>query len=281
MRFRLSIIFYKLISVMIFSITASTIAYAQSITVAIAIPFFDDREETSRMRVDHSDWQELLDTYLVDTHESGINRFSYNQVTTGDKLKLQRYLEYLQSFEPRQFNSNEQKSFWVNLFNSMAVFIVLNEDDDELVSIREIRSGFLTAGPWKLNSLNVVQQNLTLDDIENGILRPILNDNRINYVIQHASLGDANLQKIAFTGENIEGLLEQAAKDFINSPRAVSIVGGKLLLSEIYSRYAIDFADNFGGLIDYLKKYINPEMAAQLERFTEAEYVYDWDLNQP
>lgn len=281
MKFRLPNTFYKLIAVMFFSITASTVVSAQALTETIAIPFFDDREETSRMRVSHSDWQELLDTYLIDTHQSGINRFSYNRVTTGDKLKLQRYLEYLQSFEPRQFNSNEQKAYWVNLFNSMTVFIILNEDDDELVSIREIRSGFLTAGPWKLKSLNVVQQDLTLDDIENRILRPILKDNRINYVIQHASLGDANLQKTAFTGDNIEDLLEQASKDFINSSRAVSIVGGKLLLSEIYSRYAIDFADNFGGLIDHLKKYINPEMAAQLERFTEAEYVYDWDLNQP
>ena len=266
---------------MVLSITSSSIARAQSLVETTIIPFWDDREETSRMRVNHSEWQGLLDTYLIDTHQSGINRFDYNRVTTGDKLKLQRYLEYLQNFEPRQFNSNEQKAFWINLFNSMTIFIILNEDDDKLISIREIRSGFLTAGPWKLNSLKVVQQDLSLDDIENGILRPILKDSRINYVIQHASLGDANLQKKAFTGENIEGLLEQAAKDFINSSRAVSIVGGKLVLSGIYSQYAGDFAENFGGLIGHLKKYINPDMAAQLDRFSEAEYKYNWDLNHP
>ena len=266
---------------MVLSITSSSIARAQSLVETSIIPFWDDREETSRMRVNHSEWQNLLDTYLIDTHQSGINRFDYDRVTTGDKLKLQGYLEYLQNFEPRQLNSNEQKAFWLNLFNSMTIFIILNENDDKLISIREIRSGFLTAGPWKLNSLKVVQQDLSLDNIENGILRPILKDSRINYVIQHASLGDANLQKTAFTGENIEGLLEQAAKDFINSSRGVRIVGGNLFLSEIYRWYAIDFAEDFSGLVNHLRKYINPDMAAQLERFTEAQYRYNWDLNRP
>ena len=245
------------------------------------IAFWDDREDNSSLKTDHGPWQEILTKYVNDQHPSGINRFDYDGISAQDKDSLDAYLNYLQSMEPRQLSSEEQKAYWINLYNASTVLLVVS-DDRELSSIRQIKSGFFTPGPWSKKILMVSQQELSLDDIEHGILRPIWQDNRIHYAVNCASLGCPNMSKTVFTGENTEALLEQAARDFVNHPRAVSIDnGGRLVLSEIYNWYKADFGDSLGGTIAHLTKYASPKLAAQLSAVKSVSYDYDWALNRP
>ena len=242
--------------------------------------FWDDREAESRLAVDHTPWQSFLDKYVDDIHESGINRVDYWQVELSDERALERYIEYLQQLDPRQLNELEQLAYWINLYNASTVYLILEQDDD-LRTIRQIRSGFLTAGPWQRNILNIAGQKLSLDDIEHTILRPIWQDERIHYVVNCASLGCPNLLRSAFTAENTQSLLEKAANDFINHPRAIKVVDGELKLSQIYEWYLADFGGSFASLKDHLNQYANPETKAQLARHTSAKYEYDWALNKP
>ena len=110
-------------------------------------------------------------------------------------------------------------------------------------------------------------------------MRPIWRDNRIHYAVNCASLGCPNLLKTAFTGANIEALLEQAARDFINHPRGVSVASGELTISSIYDWYEDDFGSNFRELTEHLSIYASPELASRLPAFSSAFYQYDWDLN--
>jgi hypothetical protein len=242
--------------------------------------FWDDREPESKLRVDHSPWQTFLNKFLDDEHPSGINRLDYWSVNNSEIRELAQYIEYLQSLDPRQLADQEQKAFWINLYNASTVYLVLQQDDD-LRTIRKIRSGFLTAGPWQREILTIVRQDLSLDDIEHTILRPIWKDNRIHYVVNCASLGCPNLPKQVFTGENTEQMLETAAREFINHPRAVQEVNGRLQLSEIYKWYIDDFGGNFLSLKLHLNKYASPETAAVIAPYTRADYEYDWSLNKP
>ena len=244
------------------------------------ISFWNDREPGSKINVDHSQWQVILDRYLDDQHPSGINRFNYAEVSRADQQRLNAYLTFLQTYEPRQFNAQEQMAYWINLYNAATVLLIVAEDRS-LDSIRELRSGVFTAGPWRRTLLKVSGQELSLDDVEHGILRPIWKDNRIHYVLNCASLSCPNLQKTAFTGENVEELLELAAIEYINHPRAVRIEGGKLFLSSIYDWYRQDFGSEFADLIAHLVKYIEPEMAVNIKKFKGAKYSYDWALNKP
>ena len=261
-----------------------SIALLVSVSMVKAAPFgelqsfWDDRENDSTMTVDHSVWQSILDEYLDDETEDGVNRFNYDGITEEGRNQLSSYLEYLQSVEPRQLNSNEQMAYWINLYNAATVFVVLDQGDG-LTSIREIRSGIFTPGPWKLKLLKVVYQDLSLDDIEHGILRPIWRDKRIHYAVNCASIGCPNLLKTAFTKDNLEELLEQAAKDYINHPRGVNIEDEELILSSIFDWYAEDFGDGFSDLLQHLLDYSEPEQASQIKDFTDADYDYDWDFN--
>ena len=242
------------------------------------LSFWDDREDSSTVTLDHSVWQALLDEYLNDQTDDGVNRFNYDGMLEADKSQLESYLNYLQGIEPRQLNSNEQMAYWINMYNAATVSVVL-ENGPNLSSIREIRSGIFARGPWKLELLTVAQQKLSLDNIEHGILRPIWRDKRIHYAVNCASFGCPNLLKTAFTAENLESLLEQAAKDYINHPRGVNVEDGDLVLSSIFDWYGEDFGSDFNALIQHLLDYTESELASQIKDFTSADYDYDWGLN--
>ena len=147
-------------------------------------------------------------------------------------------------------------------------------------SIRDIRSGFFSAGPWGLELTRVEGQALTLDDIEHRILRPIWRDPRIHYAVNCASLGCPNLQAQAFSASNSDALLDKGAREYINHPRGAQVVGGELVVSSIYEWFKSDFGGNDNGVIGHLKSYANSTLADSLDKINEIEDDrYDWRLN--
>jgi len=67
--------------------------------------------------------------------------------------------------------------------------------------------------------LTIEGEELSLNDIEHRILRPIWQDPRIHYALNCASMGCPNLWSLAFTIPNSELLLEQGVNEYINHPR--------------------------------------------------------------
>lgn len=117
---------------------------------------------------------------------------------------------------------------------------------------------------------------LTLNDIEHRILRPIWQDPRTHYAVNCASLGCPNLQSQAFTADNTEMLLEQAATEFVNSDKGVLIQNNnKLQLSSIYEWFVVDFGTE-KQLIQHLDQY----RTKPVTNTKNISYDYDWSLNQ-
>ena len=102
-------------------------------------------------------------------------------------------------------------------------------------SITKLGKGFFSFGPWDDKTLTINNKELSLNDIEHRILRPIYNDARIHYAVNCASYSCPNLAAQAYTVENMDQLLDKGAEHYINHPRGVSIKNNKLTLSSIYS----------------------------------------------
>jgi hypothetical protein len=249
---------------------------------AVRIDFWHDNEPQSTIKMNHSVWQSLLDKYLDDQHPSGINRFNYSAVSSVDKVRLDDYLNYLQQMEPRQLNLAEQKAFWINLYNAKTVEVVIRRlQSSDITTIRQIRSGIFTPGPWTNKLLTLSRQELSLDDIEHGILRPNFNDRRIHYALNCAALGCPSLLKTAFTSANTEQLLVFAEQGFLSHPRAARMQGNELVLSTLFDWYALDFAINPNELLAYIKQFTSPETSKDFNQQPEIRFEYDWDLNRP
>ena len=239
---------------------------------------WNQSDENNPASIDHGAWQKLLNRYLITNHPSGVNRVRYKDFTTTDRRALKSYLSDLQSIDPRQYNRAEQMAYWINLYNALTVDLIL--ENYPVKSIKKTGKKLFSFGPWDDQLAQIDGNNLTLNDIEHQILRPIWKDRRIHYAVNCASYGCPNLSAAAFTGINTESLLERGATDYINHPRGVSFNNGDLTVSSIYNWYSADFGGNDEKLLRHLKHYARPELRQKLERFDGSiDYAYDWSLN--
>ena len=154
-------------------------------------------------------------------------------------------------------------------------------------SIRDISNrvlgSLIPVGPWGDVRAQVAGLDLTLDNIEHGILRPIYRDNRIHYAVNCASLGCPNLLATAFTAANMETLLEAGARGYVNHARGVDVVDDDfIVISSIYNWFVEDFGNSEQGVIEHLVRYADEGLAQRLRNFEgTVDYEYDWSLNRP
>jgi len=238
-------------------------------------------EPNSITRVDHALWDGFLKKYVIANHPSGIYRVHYAQVSKEDRTTLQRYVHDMQQVVVTRLNRNEQKAYWVNLYNALTVQLVLEHYPVKSIRDINISPGIFSKGPWQKKLLTIQAETLSLDDIEHRILRPIWKDNRIHYAVNCASLGCPNLLPEAFSTEKMEAQLDRSARDFINHPRGVAVEGKNLKLSKIYDWFNEDFSGSSDGVIQHLSAFAAPDLARALANFRgKITYDYDWRLNE-
>ncbi len=221
----------------------------------------------------------MLQRY-VQTSTDGINRFDYDGVSTADRQALNQYLAFLQQLDVDNLTRSEQKAFWINLYNAVTIQVVL--DHYPVKSIRKIKlGGWFAGGPWDAELITIDGEQLTLNDIEHRILRPIWQDPLIHYGVNCASLGCPNLLTEAYAAERVNQQLASNARAFINSERGVSRSKRGLTLSSIYRWFSEDFGDDDQALLKHLEQYADSDLAQVLSTSPRiAGYDYDWALNQ-
>ena len=242
-------------------------------------PIFEINDPASVYSVSHSAWDCLLSRYMV-TDAVGVKRLRYGDVTPEDRNELKGYLQYLQSIDTRTLNRNEQLAFWFNLYNARTVDIVL--DNYPIRSIRQVKMKFTDfVGPFDdPGVVTVLGKPLSLNDIESGIVRPVWKDPRIHYALNCASFGCPNLSPQAWTAANLDGRLNGAAYEYINSNRAIRRGLFGVRVSKIFKWYKDDFGGNDQAVLNHLRQYASPSTQQKLQgQQSICGYFYDWSLN--
>lgn len=241
--------------------------------------YFNKSDINNQTTVDHQVFQDILNTYLDNDDPSGINKFDYKRVSQGDKKALNNYLQQLSEVVVTKLNKDEQMAYWINMYNALTINTILEKYPVD--SIKEIKSGIFSSGPWKLKLITVENIELSLNNIEHSILRPIWKDRRIHYAVNCASIGCPNLSKSVYSAEKLDEMLDAAAADYINHPRGVNFKNNKLILSSIYNWYKDDFGTK-QELLAHLSKYTLGNNKEKLLSWKGSiKYGYDWNLNKP
>ena len=245
-------------------------------------PAFAAHTKGSTATVDHAAFDTLLKTYVA-TDAQGLNRVGYKAFKASGHAALKAYLAGLEKVDVAKLDRPEQFAFWSNLYNAKTIDIVV--DKYPVKSIKDISLGggllaAVTGGPWKAKSLRALGREMSLDDIEHGLLRPLFKDPRVHYAVNCASVGCPNIGREALTGAKLEAQLDAAAKAFINSRRGIRVAGGQVTASSIYSWFQADFGGSAVGVLEHARKYADPALKQKLEGITGiAEFNYDWSLN--
>lgn len=246
-------------------------------------PRWQTHNPESKQTINHKAFQTFLDQYVVKT-ESGINAVKYSQVNDQDKSKLSHYIKYLSNIDIDDYNRDVQMAYWINLYNALTIQLVLNHYPVKSIRDINLNDGWLTSlfggGPWDAKLIRVENKRLSLNDIEHRILRPIWKDARIHYAVNCASYSCPNLSKQVYKASRLDNMLNRAAKNYVNSPRGVSVHNGNLRVSSIYKWYRPDFGNSVQGVIKHLKQYAEPQLKQKLQHVNSiTSYHYNWQLN--
>ncbi len=212
-------------------------------------------------KVDHTPWNTILEKYV-----DAAGNVAYLKLAA-DLKPLESYLAMLSENPALQESpKNERLAYYINLYNAATVKLIA--DHYPLKSIKDIDS------PWDTKWIKVGANQLSLGEIENDILRK-MNEPRIHFAINCASVSCPQLPSRAFRAETMEEQLQEVTVAFIMDPAKNQLKTDPLQLSHIFDWYQADFTKG-GSIQDYLNRYSSIPVPgdARIE-FME----YDWGLN--
>ena len=222
--------------------------------------------------VDHGPFNALLQKAVKG------DRVDYS-VFKGDAT-FEGYLKTLQATDPKTLPSRAARlAFWINAYNAFTIQAVT----EHLPGLKSVQDPYPEFGFFKRKVQTVSGEPLSLNDIENTIVRPRFKDPRIHAALNCASVSCPPLAPFAYTAKDLEkqltGQMRRFARDGARNPISA---GGPVKLSQIFNWYKDDFAAA-GGVAAYLAKYLDEGSAkavAQAEAAGQLQYVeYDWRLN--
>lgn len=228
----------------------------------------------------HRDFDRLLGRYVVE--ESYVDYAAWH-ASDEDHARLDAYLQTLQELDPRDLDRDGELAYWINLYNATTLDLIL--DHWPVASIKDL--GGLITSAWEKELVEVRGRPLTLDEIENDVIRERFDEPRIHFALNCAALSCPPLASAAYVGKRLEEQLEAATRRTVNDPRWVdlrrcrSYGKGTIRLSKIFDWYAEDFGGE-AGIRRFLARY-RPESTLPLENEgCSLEYLdYDWSLNRP
>ena len=136
---------------------------------------------------------------------------------------------------------------------------------------------------------------MTLNHLEDQLIRKQFRDPRIHFVLVCASLSCPFLLRQALVGHALEAQLEASAHRFVNQSRNFTIdaASNRVYLSGVYKLRNYDDKDflpeirrrNPGKkitMLHYLRRYLSPENLKALDALKKPKikfYKYDWSIN--
>jgi hypothetical protein len=232
--------------------------------------------ESGTKTFDHSAYDELLGEH-VRQREGLVDYAGLDE----DEEKLDSYLESIASADLASLGREEQLALLINAYNAYTLKLII-ENYPEIESIREIDA------PWETARYTVGGFELSLDDIEHGIIRPVYKDPRIHFAVNCASIGCPPLRASAYEGADVDEQLDVATQDTLRDERYVRLEGDTLYLNKIFKWYGEDFIDddfrNSAATVPrFVARYAREEVAELVEKEGGSPTVsfleYDWSLN--
>jgi hypothetical protein len=245
-----------------------------SVVVETAVELEFDQE--------HALWTRVLQRFVRD------DEFDYGGLQR-DQDGLSAYLKQLHADSLEQlakWTAEQRYAFWVNAYNAHTIQLVVG--NYPLASIRKLDRALGLKSvfdkefiPMKAHHPDGADDELSLNDIENEILRKKFKDARVHAAINCASVSCPPLRNEAFTASKLEAQLDGQMRAFVNDPdrNKIDAEQDQLQISEIFKWFKEDFERDSGSVREFLLRFA-PDGDAELIREAKLRYIdYDWDLN--
>lgn len=237
----------------------------------------------SSVRVDNRAWAIFLSRHSVEGSD-GITRVGYAGVPNTDRELLDQYIAGLARTDLAALSRSEQLAFWINLHNALLVRLVLDHvivsSPDQIDAGVSFTGGSFSGGPWETTLIRIGGRPVSLATIKREALRPVFRDPRWHYALCDGTLGGPSLARTPYSGATIDRDLQDAAIDFISSPRAVAFPDDAQALNALWKRDMADFGGSLSGVLGHIRLYATADVRQRLSVSRETRWIDDRRLNE-
>ncbi len=215
----------------------------------------------------------------LDTFYKEADAFFSKHVTNGkvdykavakDPAALNKILGDAANIKVDVSDAKNFQAFWINAYNLAVIKGIIEK--------YPVKSPLDIKGFFDKAKYNLGGKNITLNDIENKLLRANFNDARVHFVLVCAGLGCPPLIAEAYTPEKLDAQMTQQTKIALNNPKFLRVNAKKkrVQFSQIMEWYNKDFVKKGQNLIDFANKYRTEKIPSN---YKTSYYQYDWSLN--
>ncbi len=230
----------------------------------------------------HAPW-----TAVLAEHVRG-DTFDYAALKK-NRSRLDAYIAALEAVTPEALGKASKQArfvFWANAYNAYTVRRVI--DGYPVASIRDLGDDKVSVWDREFVPLGQLfpkleKAKLTLNDIENKILRPEFQDARVHAAINCASKGCPPLRAEAFTEAKLEEQLDAQVRVWLGdaSRNRFDRAKNRIEVSKVFEWFAEDFTKSAVSVPAWIARF-RPDDKVWLTATpgpTVAYVDYDWSLN--
>ncbi|MBN8215942.1 MAG: DUF547 domain-containing protein [Spirochaetes bacterium] len=170
------------------------------------------------------------------------------------KALLDRFIDEGGKVHWDKLEEREAKALLINLYNAATLRLIL--EHPEISSITNLKN------PWDQKIFQVGEKFISLNELENGIIRPKFRDARVHLVLNCSARSCPPLLSKPLRADTLENQLDDACVGALGNARLIrpnrigaSGDSNSLGLSRIFQWYEGDFVASFGSLEGFLARY--------------------------
>ena len=196
-------------------------------------------------------------------------KVAYSKIKA-NKESLNSILKIAEGISVSKSDANNYQAFWINAYNlSVIKGIVDNYPTNSPLD----NKGFFDKTTYSLGG-----KNITLNDIEHKLLRPVFKDPRFHFVLVCGAIGCPPLISQAYLPNTLNAQLEKQTKIALNGTfLRVNAKKKRVEASQIMEWYKSDFTMNGKTEIDFINKYRTEKLEG---KFKLSYFPYDWKVNK-
>ena len=270
--------------------TTLTVAF---VAVVSLILWFERRPPVKWTRQEFPEYSDSRFVTLLQKHLGDDGKVDYGTWKNNweDVAALEEFVTLLANVSPESHpewfpDKAARRAYWIQAYNALVLRGVLDRWPlKNLQSVKHSATSFLIPGKGFFYDQPIVlgERTTNLYELENKVLRERLQDSRIHFALNCASVSCPPLRARTWSEED----LEEAARGFVNNPKNVRVEIDVVWLSRIFEWYMEDFIgenDSPQALVDYLLTYAGKPLAASLQTAQRKKWpvkftVYDWEIN--
>ena len=220
-----------------------------------------------------------IGTRRIYGHESRLrlegNRVAFSYLTAQMVASLTEYRADLErigsTLDIARLPRNEQLAYWLNLHNVAIIEALAKAHPMTDLDARTFGPNEAPLGDAKL--VTVAGVALSARDIREKIVYPHWRDPKVIYGFWRGQIGGPSIQRVAFTGSNVDTLLALAGEEFVNSLRGVEAYGGALRVSRVYEEAAPFYFGDDRLLRNHISKFAGKDVASLLQKYNRVSYA--------